>query len=158
VLVAVACCLDSALAAENSNPPLQGATAIAAATSPVATIQKRRAPRAGKRPAAQPPDNPPSTGLAHTVKRGEGPLDRLLGTAPPSQALAQVEKDLAVSGTRSRESRGLYEGGLDTQLQKVQKNDADSAPSFSISRSSAIDVFTGRPQSARTEVKFGLTF
>ena len=150
VLVSVACCFEAAAATDRpyAAPP------SASAPSHASPAHKRRAPGAGK---SQPPNKPSSIRLLPSVRRGDGPLDALLA-APPLQARVQDDKDLVDSGTRARETHGLYEGGLDTRLRNAQRNDADATPSFSIGRSTSIDAFTGRPLSARTEVKIELAF
>jgi hypothetical protein len=152
VLILAACGFNAAVAADRP----RAAVPSASPASHASPAHKRRPPGAAKR-AAAPPTNKPLAGLVHSVKRGDDPLGKLL-SVPGSQARVQAEKDLADTGTRARETHGLYEGDLDTRLRKAQTNDADSTPSFSIGRTTGIDAFTGRPQSARTEVKIGLTF
>jgi hypothetical protein len=155
VLIAMASCAGAAASAERLHAEAPAAAASAAPAA--APAHKRRAPAAAKH--ASPKPLPPSAPVAlpPTVKLGQRPIDKLLGPSLPN-AGADAEKDLDVSGARIHETHSLVDGGLDSQLRKAQRDDADSATSLSIGRTTSIDSFTGRPQSAKTEVKLGLTF
>jgi hypothetical protein len=157
VLIAVASCAGAAASASAERLHAEAPAAAASAAPAAAPAHKRRAPAVAKH--ASPKPLPPSAPVAlpPSVKLGQRPIDKLLGPPLPN-AGADAGKDLDYTGARIHETHSLVDGGLDSQLRKAQRDDADAATSVSIGRTTSIDSFTGRPQSAKTEVKIGLTF
>jgi hypothetical protein len=149
---------DQAPAIVDSAPvPARAAPAPAPAASRPAPVRSKRKFAARGRGAPQASNRSPSADLVHPAQKPARPLDNLLA-GTPGPARTQVEREMAASGTRAPEAHGLQDGALDAQMRRAQQDDADSAPSLSIGRTTPTDAFTGRPQSARTEVKLGLRF
>jgi hypothetical protein len=77
---------------------------------------------------------------------------------PTIRLAAQSQHDLSVSGSREKKTRNLYT--LDFNLLFAQPDGTSNKliPSLQFSRSVGADLLTGRKQTAKTEVTFGLTF
>jgi hypothetical protein len=172
-VAAAACCFARAEAAVDPQPDAfeqapaivvpapEAARAAAPVPAPAASralaVRSKRKFAARGKGAAPSSNRSPSADLVHPAQKPARPLDTLLA-GTPDPARTQVEREMAASGTRAPEARGLRDGALDAQMRKAQQDDADSAPSLSIGRTTPTDTFTGRPQSARTEVKLGVRF
>lgn len=77
---------------------------------------------------------------------------------PSFSAAAQVEKDVTATGSRPKSTYRLYSVGMTIEATKGGKSNGDIVPSLTLKRSTGADLLTGRANSAKTELSFGLTF
>lgn len=81
-----------------------------------------------------------------------------LAVVPTMRLAAQTQHDLSAAGSRIKKTRNLY--SLELNLLFAQPDTATNKliPSLQLSRSVGADLLTGRAQTAKTELTFGLTF
>ncbi len=77
---------------------------------------------------------------------------------PSLVASAQVEKDVTSSGSRPQSTYRLYSAGLTIEVGPSGTSNGEMIPSLTLKRSTGADLLTGRANSAKTELTFGLTF
>jgi len=81
-----------------------------------------------------------------------------LALVPTMRLAAQTQRDLDAAGSRMKKTRNLY--SLELNLLFAQPDTATNKliPSLQLSRSVGADLLTGRADTAKTELSFGLTF
>lgn len=77
---------------------------------------------------------------------------------PQLYAGAQVQRDVAQSGDRTKETYKLYTAGISIDFGKFSKTYGGVVPSLSLERTVGADLLDGRSKSGLTQLLFGLTF
>jgi len=77
---------------------------------------------------------------------------------PTMRLAAQTQHDFSASGSRVKSSRNLYRLEINLLFAQPDGTTNKLVPSLQLSRSVGADLLTGRAQTAKTELTFGLTF
>ncbi|MEO6273195.1 MAG: hypothetical protein ABIP34_08345 [Rhodoferax sp.] len=79
-----------------------------------------------------------------------------LGFVPTARLAAQVQHDAHSSGSRKKDTYRLYTVGISLAFTKLDAGTL--VPTLTLQRSIGADILAGRPDTAKTEIAFGLTF